>query len=658
MYLSHFLLLLFTTSILGKAVIHQNYACQEISKFNNYTIDCFVDLTVAIDMSLAMKSDSNIAKLVDSVLSDLLPTFNFKETYTAGLAYGALSIGASNYFNNYADICQYIHSAQEQAIQLGLGNANLSEVFETYQISLLNSGRNYKKVLVLLTSITDVKEIQKAKHYSDQLRASGVHIIVGALGNASAALYSQIGNDVFASPYFTLSVSSITENICQFGGITVHPTTVVRSTPSSTAHIPERTSSIRTTQRLSTTTPSTPPTSEMPVSLPTTTSKAHPSTATTTTRPHPTAVTPNHGIGTKCSTNVAKAWLDIALVFDVSIGMTPRQLNELIDETKSYLTRFTLNQIGQHTTRVAIISYASDPTIIYSFNDNQSNQGVMDALDKLKNRTAPFDTVVNVQKALQVAFNHLLSSATYRPQVILLTAAAYQRLGFNGADHTADQIKENEITIFTVNFNAADGVLNQKLNKLASPGYAYNSAKHNLFTILPLSLTQVNCFCPGSTIQFFVTNSTTKHITKYADCVWGYVGETLPSIVSDDGCNPGVLASITSEQKLDFVITNILEHEFFERIPFTVGGHKINNNEWVWSGYNGTAFPFGDFPPFTEVSASDKYTFFDTLPGSAGDDFVFKSTGDVARPYLCESRACDADFICDQNVEKKILKKH
>uniref|UniRef100_A0A914YP95 VWFA domain-containing protein n=1 Tax=Panagrolaimus superbus TaxID=310955 RepID=A0A914YP95_9BILA len=664
MYLSKLLLLLFTTSILGKFIHHKaGYACQEPSSLSKYTPDCFVDLTVAIDMSLSMKSDSNIAKLADSILGDFMPSFNFKETYTAGLAFGALSIGASNYFNNYADICQYIHSAQEQAIQLGLGNANLSEVFETYQISLLNSGRNYKKVLVLLTSITDVKEIAAAKHYSDQLQASGVYIIVGVLGNASITLYSQLGNHVFSSPHFTLSVTNITENICQFGGITVtpaqsstvHPTTAVPQTTHVKTSRPSIHPSTHPSTMPSTTTSSPPTTKKNPpttkIPLPSSTaSKISPPTP-----PHPTIIS-NHGIGTSCSKNVKNAWLDIALVFDVSAAITDGQLEQLIDETQTYILKFTLNQIGQHTTRVAIISYASDATITYSFNDNQSNQSFFDALQKLKNRTTPHNQIVNVQNALQVAFEHLLESSTYRPQVILLTAAAYQRKGFQGADHTAEQIKLNEITIFTVNFNAADGVLNGHLSGLASPGYAYNSSDVGLAEDLPLSLTQVNCFCPGSRVQFKIFNSISKRYTKYADCISGYAGETLPSIISKYGCDSGILAAITSEEKLDFVIKNILEHELFGKNQFTVGGHKIGNNEWVWSGYNGT-FPFEDFPPFTEVSPSDKYTFFNILPEST-NGFTFKSTGDVARPYLCESRACDADYICDQSVEKKIFKKY
>uniref|UniRef100_A0AC35F8W0 VWFA domain-containing protein n=1 Tax=Panagrolaimus sp. PS1159 TaxID=55785 RepID=A0AC35F8W0_9BILA len=613
MYFSKLLFLLFTTFALGKVVpSKKSYSCQEPPP-HNFTAGCFVDLTIAIDMSLAMKSDANIATLVDSILTDLMPSFNFKETYTAGLAYGALSIGASNYFNNYADICQYIHSAQEQAIQLGLGYANLSEVFETYQITLLNSGRNYKKILVLLTSVTDAKDIQTAKHFSDQLQASGVVVIVGALGNASSAQLSQLGDYVLELPRFTVSaVTNITEDICQYGGITVEPhKTTVNQLPPSTSKSP---------------------------------------------LPSPTSNPANPGIGTQCSTNVTNAWLDILFLFDVSVAITKIQMNDLVEQTMTYMRPFTLGSVEPHSTRVALIKYASTATIAYSLDDTQDHATFNAALLTLKNRTEPLDFVVDVQNALQVAYKHLQSHATYRQQIILLTSGAYQQKGFKGANHTATQIKANEITIFTVNFKASDGVLDANLNSLASPGYAYTNDDPELPQHLPLGMTQVNCFCPGSTEQFYTLfkNATTTRYTKYADCISGYAGETYPSIVSEYGCNSGILAAITSQEKLDFIINNTLNHELFGQKAFTVGGHKVGE-KWVWSGYNGTTFEFGSIPPFTEVSPSDKYSFFDPLPGSNG--FAFKSTADIPRPYVCQTRACDADFICDESVKRKLLQK-
>ena len=87
---------------------------------------CFVDLAVGIDMSTAMGSIANIATLTSDILANFLPKFNFNQTFVAGLAFGASTIQASDYYSDYPQICQYIHSSLEQATQLGLTYANLS----------------------------------------------------------------------------------------------------------------------------------------------------------------------------------------------------------------------------------------------------------------------------------------------------------------------------------------------------------------------------------------------------------------------------------------------------------------------------------------------------------------------------------------------------
>uniref|UniRef100_A0A914PP44 Uncharacterized protein n=1 Tax=Panagrolaimus davidi TaxID=227884 RepID=A0A914PP44_9BILA len=77
-------------------------------------------------MSSAMKSPINIAKLSNNILS-FLSTVDYTNVYVAGLTFGVSRIDASNYFNNYEEICEYIHSAQEQSIQMGMAKSNLSE---------------------------------------------------------------------------------------------------------------------------------------------------------------------------------------------------------------------------------------------------------------------------------------------------------------------------------------------------------------------------------------------------------------------------------------------------------------------------------------------------------------------------------------------------
>uniref|UniRef100_A0A914YWM4 VWFA domain-containing protein n=1 Tax=Panagrolaimus superbus TaxID=310955 RepID=A0A914YWM4_9BILA len=578
--------------------------CQETSAIN-YTTDCSVDLTIAIDMSSAMGNTANIATLTNSILTNFLPSFNFNETNTAGIAFGANNVGVSDYFNNYGDICGWIHSAEAEAIQIGLSDANLSAVFQDYEISLLHSGRNYKKVLALFTAISDPKEILTAKIYTDTLRTYGVYIIVGALAQPDASLLYQLGDYVFYSPDYTIpsfNVFNVTNEICQFGGITIYPDSTTPVNPS--------------------------PTSSGP------------------TDPR------SNAIGTPCSTNFSNAWMDIVLVVDVSAAMGKEDLQQLAVSTAGYMQRFNIAQTGPHTTRAAIITYATDVTLRYSLLDVTNKRDLLLEFAKLVKYSNPSDTGVNVQAALKMAYSLLQNQTSFRAKAIILTAAAYDKVGFEGAAQTATTIKENGIKIFTVDFHTAGGVINTQLATLSSPGYSYIAQTDDIYNLIPYGLTQVNCFCPVGSLQFSVYDAISKNLTTYADCVWGVAVESLPSIVSLFGCDPGVMATVSSQEKLDFITDNILPYALKGKKQFSVGAHK-SGTKWMWYGYNNNdgddEFPLGNFPPLIQNSDSDQYTYFNKCPGFC---FNFQSGGDVPRPYLCESRACDADFICDQTPLK------
>ena len=102
-------------------------ACAFITPSPYYT-DCFVDLTIGIDMSLAMKNTANVATLDNSILSNFLVEYNIgSDTYVSVIAFGPSTIDSSNYYTNYQDTCNYIHSAESQAVDLGLYSTNLSE---------------------------------------------------------------------------------------------------------------------------------------------------------------------------------------------------------------------------------------------------------------------------------------------------------------------------------------------------------------------------------------------------------------------------------------------------------------------------------------------------------------------------------------------------
>lgn len=102
-------------------------ACASVTPSPFYN-GCAVDLTIGIDMSIAMKNTANVATLTNSLLSGYLHQYDIGfDTYISVIGFGPSTIDSSNYYANFEDVCNYIHSAESQAVDLGLYSANLSE---------------------------------------------------------------------------------------------------------------------------------------------------------------------------------------------------------------------------------------------------------------------------------------------------------------------------------------------------------------------------------------------------------------------------------------------------------------------------------------------------------------------------------------------------
>ena len=151
----------------------------------------------------------------------------------------------------------------------------------------------------------------------------------------------------------------------------------------------------------------------------------------------------------------------------------------------------------------------------------------------------------------------------------------------------------------------------------------------------------VNCFCPNKKHQFRIFNAATKNYTVFADCLWGISRDCKPSFVMDFGCGEGVVASVTSQNKLDFITDEVVPKDLLTKKQVTVGIHNSDAN-WDWWGYNRTEFPLGEFPSFTP-SVGDVYGF---LKNVFGFNWKLMSGNDEPKPYLCEVKACDAENVC------------
>lgn len=348
--------------------------------------------------------------------------------------------------------------------------------------------------------------------------------------------------------------------------------------------------------------------------------------------------------GTECSTDVSKAWVDVVFVVDTSNAMSSRDLLELSGEITTFMKSFTFGQNGDHTTRAAIITYATNVETRYTLNDVTTFAAFQSAIFKLRSYANPDDSGGNVQGGLQTAHALLESQKSFRRSAIILIAAAYNDAGFQGAYQTSKSIQDDGISILTISFAAADGALTHQLQNISSPGYAYQSNQDGLYVSLPLALTQVNCFCPPSSVQYKKYNAVSRNYTTYADCIYGFGGDTLPSL-ANMLCDPGVLVAITTKDKLDFMADYVIPHDAPGKKKFTVGLHRSDDGTWKWWGYDNTEFALGSYPQWGRTpSPSESYSYEFQY---SGFNFTLMPNGDNPLPYFCQSRACDAGYICD-----------
>uniref|UniRef100_A0A914PSS5 VWFA domain-containing protein n=1 Tax=Panagrolaimus davidi TaxID=227884 RepID=A0A914PSS5_9BILA len=361
----------------------------------------------------------------------------------------------------------------------------------------------------------------------------------------------------------------------------------------------------------------------------------------------------SNAIGYSCSNETTQSWLDIVFVIDTSDAMSRRNFNALVGQIATFMQPFTFGQTEKHTIRVAVITYGINVVEQYLLTDTTNFENFIDFLFDLSFNLQFDENGANAQGALQEAYYLLLSESSFRNPLIILIAASYDKTGFNGADKTANAIKNNGIHILVINFASSDGVLTNALQKISSPGFYYVSNQDNINSLIPFSLTQINCFCPPGYIQFRYYNTPWKNYTNYAECLFGFSSDTLPTVATRV-CKPGILVPITSQTKFDFIADHVLPHELPGKKKFTIGLHKSSSadEEWKWWGYNETEYSLGNYPSMFDIpNKGDNYGYF---WNHYGFNWTLQTGNNLELPYICQLRACDAGFICDQTQAKKM----
>uniref|UniRef100_A0A914XSN2 VWFA domain-containing protein n=1 Tax=Panagrolaimus superbus TaxID=310955 RepID=A0A914XSN2_9BILA len=305
----------------------------------------------------------------------------------------------------------------------------------------------------------------------------------------------------------------------------------------------------------------------------------------------------------------------------------------MLPKLQHFLEAFTFGQNGKHTIRIGVITYATNVVIQYQLTDTTDFNSFVDFLFNLAFAINFNDSGGNVQNALQEAYYLWVSQKSFRRSLIILIAAAYDKVGFQGADKTAHVIKNNGIHVIVINFATSDGVLTFALENIASSGYYYISSQDQLYLRLPYALAQ--------------------------NCLFGFNSDILPTF-ANRVCQPGVLAAVTSQSKLDFITDNIVPYAFStnQKKKFTIGLHKSASDnfegEWKWWGYNKTEYPLENFPSMVDIpDPKDNYGY---MWNHYGFNWSLQTGNNIPLPYICQLRACDAEYICDQKQTKQKFK--
>uniref|UniRef100_A0AC34RG74 VWFA domain-containing protein n=1 Tax=Panagrolaimus sp. JU765 TaxID=591449 RepID=A0AC34RG74_9BILA len=88
--------------------------------------NCNVDLTVAVDMSIAMQTTENIGAIVDNLRANFFTVYDIQSAHTSLIAFGTGEVDSSDYFDNYGKLCDYLQSSEEQAVEMGMITTDLS----------------------------------------------------------------------------------------------------------------------------------------------------------------------------------------------------------------------------------------------------------------------------------------------------------------------------------------------------------------------------------------------------------------------------------------------------------------------------------------------------------------------------------------------------
>uniref|UniRef100_A0A914C263 C-type lectin domain-containing protein n=1 Tax=Acrobeloides nanus TaxID=290746 RepID=A0A914C263_9BILA len=348
-------------------------------------------------------------------------------------------------------------------------------------------------------------------------------------------------------------------------------------------------------------------------------------------------------------------------------------LRQLTLSLSSEFSTYNIGQNGNFTSRVALVTYNSNASVIANLTAYNSEKELQSSLLGLKSNAS--DTVSNLYSAMNLALNLLNLvkplQGPGRPSVVVIFAASSNGPSLNDVPTIAQDITKVPATIVTVNYNQADNTLNQLFGSITQP-YLNLINNAQLYKNIEWALLQTNCFCPDwQPYQLTYFDTQNNRPVKYAECLQGWMlgggdpDTTAPELCSDPEQE---LVAITSQQKADFIRLNMsLQH--YEVPYFYIGLHRNSSNgAWSWYDFIRGEAPEGGYtdwlPGYNETSTGNCVIANMTEATNLQSPYkwwtttcnVFE-TGLEMQWAVCSSRACDAEFLCHYGQETESKKR-
>uniref|UniRef100_A0A914DKA1 VWFA domain-containing protein n=1 Tax=Acrobeloides nanus TaxID=290746 RepID=A0A914DKA1_9BILA len=325
-------------------------------------------------------------------------------------------------------------------------------------------------------------------------------------------------------------------------------------------------------------------------------------------------------------------------------------LRQLTLSLGSELTQLSISQTGSFTSRVSIITYASQPKVVGNLNSYQSANEAASALLGLSVLSG--DSNADLASALQLAVNLTKPQSTLQRIPVIVVFAASNSGATNNLFYITQDFQQSFGSVITVNYSPSNSNLGHALNSTASqPEFQFNN-DGNLYKNLIWAFSQVNCKCPWYEVQLIRYDNSTNRNIRYAEC-YRWKQTTLSS---SQACSPGYPADFRTKDKETFITKNLNLKNLWVVLKETpanlwISLHKGSTNNWVWYDINGSEIPLGSYTNWYNNSLTGSCA--KTAQTNQWDWSTYQwVTGDCnnsdgqTNGAVCATQACDAEHFC------------